>query len=354
MVAGVSGTLTQPLFGYLSDRWYARHITVLSLIWAGLMMGLIGFVNHYFVLLLLAASAGLGVAAFHPAGASVALTRSTGNRRGRSASVFSVSGNLGTALAPLWITTAIALVGLAGTITLIPLTLITGIFVYRQLKSAEKFEVAEQKQASTPHQKIRAGVMIGLLMIVMAVMTRTWFQITLVTYIPEWLQSQGYNLAYSGRLLAVLAVSVGAGSLTGGTLSDHIGRWQVILISLIALIPAYWLFMLVDGPARMALTAIIGMLVGASFPVAIVMAQDTLPDRVGLATSLVLGVGWVTGGIGAAVTGVLADKYSLSLGLQSLILAPVVGVLCVIVYVMLQRYQFDKTQKTVKTEKAPA
>lgn len=349
LVAGVSGTLTQPLFGYLSDRWHARYITVLSLVWAGFMAGLIGFVDHYFVLLLLAASAGLGVAAFHPAGASVVLTRSAGNRRGRSASIFSVSGNLGTALAPLWMTTAIALVGLVGTITLIPLTLVTGIFVYQQLKSAEKFKVAEQKKVSTPHQKVRTGVMIGLLMVVMAVMARTWFQITLVTYLPEWLQSQGYSLVYGGQLLAVMAVSVGLGSLTGGTLSDYIGRWQVILISLILLIPIYWLFMLTSGATRIALTALMGILVGASFPVAIVMAQDTLPDRVGLATSLVLGVGWVTGGIGAAVTGYLADKYSLTLGLQSLILAPIVGVLCVIIYAILQRQQSTQ-EEVIETE----
>jgi FSR family fosmidomycin resistance protein-like MFS transporter len=337
LVAGVSGTLTQPLFGYLTDRWYARHITVLSLIWAGLMAGLIGFVNHYFVLLLLAASLGLGVAAFHPAGASVVLTRSTGNRRGRSASIFSVSGNLGAAFSPLWITMAIALVGIVGTITLIPLTLITGIFVYQQLKAAEKFDTVNQKDASSPRQKIQSGVMIGMLMIVMAVMARTWFQMTLVTYLPEWLQSQGYTLVYGGQLLAVMAVSVGVGSLTGGSLSDYIGRWQVILVSLILLIPIYWLFMLTGGLVQIALTAVMGVLIGASFPVALVMAQDAWPDRVGLATSLVIGVGWVTGGIGAAVTGSLADRYSLTLGLQSLILAPLVGVLCVIIYVVLQR-----------------
>ena len=132
---------------------------------------------------------------------------------------------------------------------------------------------------------------------------------------------------------------MGVGSLTGGTLSDYIGRWQVILISLALLVPFYWFFMLTGGFTQIILTAFMGVLIGASFPVAVVMAQDTWPDRVGLSTSLVLGVGWVTGGIGAAVTGSLADQYSLSLGLQSLIFAPIVGVLCMIVYVLLQRQQ---------------
>jgi FSR family fosmidomycin resistance protein-like MFS transporter len=339
MVAGVTGTLTQPLFGYLSDRWHARHLTVLSVVFIGLVMGLVGFVQHYPALLLLAALGGLGSAAFHPAGASVVLTRSSGSRRGRAASIFSVSGNLGTALSSLWIISAITVLGIGGTVTLIPLVLVTGVIVYQQLKSAEKFEFAASNKPALPHPKKRTGVMIGLLMIVMAVMARTWFQISLVTYLPEWIQGQGFSLVYGGQLLAVMLVAVGVGSLTGGTLSDYIGRWQVILISMVMLIPIYWLFMLTSGPVQMALTAMIGVLIGASFPVGLVMAQDAWPHRVGVATSLVIGVGWVTGGIGASVTGYLADKYSLTLGLQFLVLAPIVGVLCVLVYALLQRQQ---------------
>jgi MFS transporter, FSR family, fosmidomycin resistance protein len=226
------------------------------------------------------------------------------------------------------------------------------VVVYQQLKSAEKVEIAAGKKPSLPHQKMRTGVMIGMLMIMMTVMARTWFQISLVTYLPEWIQSQGFTLVYGGQLLAVMMVSVGVGSLTGGTLSDYIGRWQVILISMILLAPIYWLFMLTSGPVQMALTAIMGVLIGASFPVALVMAQDAWPDRVGVATSLVIGVGWVTGGIGASVTGYLADKYSLTLGLQFLILAPLVGVLCVIVYALMQRS--STRQKTPQSENVPA
>ena len=354
LAAGMSGTLTQPLFGHLSDRWHARHLAVISVVCIGLVMGLIGFVRHYPVLLLLAALGGLGSAAFHPAGASVVLTRSIGNRRGRAASVFSVSGNLGTALSPLWIASAIALLGIVGTVTLIPLVLVTGVIVYLQLKSAEKYDITERQAPPAPHQKIQIGVLLGMLMIIMAVMARTWFQIALVTYLPEWIQSRGYSLAYGGQLLAVMLVSIGAGSLTGGTLSDYVGRWQVILSSLLLLAPVYWLFMLTGGLVQLALAALMGVLIGGSFPVALVMAQDAWPERVGLSTSLVIGVGWVTGGIGAMVTGYLADQFSLTLGLQSLILAPLVGVLCVIVYVIVQRNNANQTQEPAQPEKTPA
>ena len=80
-----------------------------------------------------------------------------------------------------------------------------------------------------------------------------------------------------------------------------------------------------------------GVLVGASFPVGLVLAQETWPARIGLASALVMGLGWAPGGLGASVTGVIADQFSLTAGLQSLILAPLLGVGCTAVYVLLQR-----------------
>jgi FSR family fosmidomycin resistance protein-like MFS transporter len=171
----------------------------------------------------------------------------------------------------------------------------------------------------------------------MAVMSRTWFQVTLMTYLPEWIQSQGKSLTLGGQMLSIMLVSIGVGSLTGGTLSDYIGRWQVLALSLVLLAPAHWLFLTASGPLQTALAAVMGVLIGASFPVGLVMAQDAWPSRVGIATALVMGLGWATGGIGASVTGLLADRFSLTMGLQSLVVMPLVGVACVVIYVILQK-----------------
>ena len=342
LVASMFGTLTQPLFGYLSDRWGARRLTVLSIAWIGLTMGLVGFVWNYPSLVVLAGLGALGSAAFHPAGATVALNSSTGNRRGASVSIFSVSGNLGTALSPLWMAACISWLGLPGISTLIPIALLFSLFLYRQLRLEEGLEPTRPAISPTQSQpgnqkKIENGVLVGLILIVMAVMTRTWFQVTLMTYLPEWIQSQGKSLAFGGQVLSIMLVSVGVGSLAGGTLSDYIGRWQVLALSLVLLAPAHWLFLTSTGPLQVAVIAVMGVLIGASFPVGLVIAQDAWPSRVGVATALVMGLGWATGGIGASVTGFLADRFSLTTGLQSLILMPLVGVACVVIYIILQR-----------------
>jgi FSR family fosmidomycin resistance protein-like MFS transporter len=353
-IASMFGTLTQPLFGYLSDRWGSRRLIILSITWTGLAMGLAGFSWNYFSLILLVTLGALGSAAFHPAGASVALTDGQGSRRGTAVSIFSVAGNLGTALSPLWVAVGITWLGLQGTTVVMPIALLVSLFLHQQLFQQQRGFQPQSATSPAPPQadhlnRTNHKALIGLALIVMAVMCRSWFQLTLVTYLPEWIQSQGRSLAMGGQMLSVMLVSIGVGSFTGGTLSDHIGRWPVLALSLGLLAPAHWLFMMAAGPWQVILAGVMGVLMGASFPVGLVMAQEAWPRRVGVASSLVMGPGWATGGIGASVTGFLADQFSLTVGLQSLILVPLVGVVCTLTYVILQKKFLGNKQVDVST-----
>jgi MFS family permease len=68
-------------------------------------------------------------------------------------------------------------------------------------------------------------------------MTRSWVQLSFTTYLPEWLQGQGWTMAGSGRMLTALLIAISLGTLIGGSLSDRIGRWQVLALSLVLLAP---------------------------------------------------------------------------------------------------------------------
>jgi FSR family fosmidomycin resistance protein-like MFS transporter len=159
----------------------------------------------------------------------------------------------------------------------------------------------------------------------------------LVTYLPEWLRSQGWSLAAGGQILAVFLVAISIGSLIGGPLSDRIGRWQVFALSLGLLAPVHWLFLTTTGWWQVGAVAAVGVLTGSTFPVGLVLGQETWPSRIGLASALVMGLGWAPGGVGASVTGFVADQLSLTAGLYTLVLPPLVGVGCVLAYVVLQR-----------------
>jgi len=61
-----SSSVTQPVYGYLADRFHSRHFTVLAPAMAGIFISFLGFAPSYPVLLAMVFLAGVGMAAFHP------------------------------------------------------------------------------------------------------------------------------------------------------------------------------------------------------------------------------------------------------------------------------------------------
>lgn len=332
-VAGVGTSLTQPFFGYLSDRWYPHVVTALSIAWCGLVMALVGFTWDYVSLVLVVGLGALGSAAFHPSGATIA-SASGSARRGAAVSVFSVGGNIGSALSPLWVTAGITWLGMRGTSILIPVALAVSLFLYHELGHVQR---AESRGTAILQNVVRDWSLAWLVLIVVAMMFRAWFQFSFVTYLPTWVQDQGGSLAAGGRLLFVFLASVGVGSLVGGVLSDRIGRWQVLALSLALLGPAEWVFLSSPALFQVPLLVVMGALLGATFPASIIMAQEAWPSGPGVASGLVMGLPWVAGGIGASLTGLVADRSNLTVALQTLVLAAALSAAGVIICAVLQR-----------------
>ena len=337
LAVSISGALTQPLFGYLSDRWDARVMVVGSIGWIGLWMGLVGVVAYYgqqfWLLLSVIVLGSLASAAYHPAGAAL-IPANTQKRRGAAMSLFSVGGNLGSALSPLIVGLGLGWFALRGTAVLIPLGLLISVFMFGQL---HHFALPEHTAVKTTESQYGSWPALGLVVLIVA--SRSWFQGSLTTYLPEWLLGEGQPLAVASSIFSVLLVSLSVGSLSGGTLSDKVGRVPIILVSLILLGPLQWLMLNTTGVMQLASMSLMGVMIGATYPVTILMAQEIWPRATGLAGSLVMGLGWLPAGIGSWVVGLVADRSSLTTGLNTLIVVPLVGVTAVLLF----KWQFDKT-----------
>lgn len=332
LVAGVGTSLAQPLFGYWSDLGDPRLITVLSVAWIGLLMGMVGLTGGYASLVLVVGLGVLGSAAFHPAAVTIA-SACGGTRRGVATSVFSLGGTLGTALSPLWFTAGLDRLGLRGTLLLIPVALLVSLVLQLRLG---RMACPGDEHSTAGSEPTKKGALAGLVLIVLAVMFLSWFQISFRTYLPAWVESRGRSLAAAGQMMFVFSIALGLGSLVGGALSDRLGRWQLFALCMGFLGPAGWLFLSASGPLEVALIGVMGILIGATFPVSIVLAQETWPSRVGVASGLVMGLGWVPGGIGASITGLVADRVSLAVGLRTLSLPALLGAACVLAYALVQ------------------
>lgn len=345
LVATTTTSLAQPVLGYFIDRWDARRVTAVSVIWLGLVMALAGFSNSYWALLLAVALAGFGSAAFHPAGASVVSKAAAKEKTGRAVSFFSVGGNLGSAASPLLLAVGLGWLGLKGTIILLPVVIAAGGWLLIGLGQEDGDARAAHRQRQSQAGR---GFLLGLALITAVVMTRSWFQLSLTTYLPTLLEGQGHSVVYGGQMLFVLSLFVGVGSLLGGIVSDRVGRWQVLLLCFILLGPAFWLFLRAGGVAQVALTAGVGFLLGCTYPTAVIVAQEVWPKGLALASGLVMGLGWWPGGLGASFIGWLADGIGLEAALETLVVAPVLGALLMLLLAVGLR-QRDATPQPLQT-----
>jgi FSR family fosmidomycin resistance protein-like MFS transporter len=109
----------------------------------------------------------------------------------------------------------------------------------------------------------------------------------------------------------VMLAGGAAGTLAGGRLADRFGRRTVLIGSMLVL-PVLIVGFLVSPPAlAMVFAGLAGAATIATFAVTIVMGQEFLPGRIGVASGVTIGLSIGLGGVGAPLLGLLADAHGL-------------------------------------------
>jgi len=263
---------------------------------------------------------GLGVAAFHPEGSKFAAYAS-GTKRASGMSLFSVGGNVGYALGPTVTTPIVLALGLTGGLLLaLPVLAIAGALLL-VLPFVSGFAPQPGERTDTSG-KDRPGALV-LLLGVIAFRSVAWFG--LITFVPLWEVSLGHSKAHGSHLLSLMLLAGGVGTLAAGPLADRIGRRPVLIGSLAAAAPLSIAYVLVGGiPGAIAL-ALVGVCVISTFGVTMVMAQEYLPSRIGMASGLSIGLSIGLGGIAAVGLGALADSVDLRSAMYVAAAAPLVA-----------------------------
>ncbi|MEX2314293.1 MAG: MFS transporter [Thermomicrobiales bacterium] len=299
-----ASSLSQPLFGYLADRFGSRYFAVASMMWSAGMVGFAGLAPSYATLIVISVLAGLGSGAYHPQGASNAAAVSGDMRRNTAMSVYTVGGTTGYALGPVLGASIFFFFGRSGTLAVAPFGFIIALLMLQQLRQlglgVREHHASQRSVQGSINWK-------PLLIVLSVVMLRSWVTLSVVTFIPVWFKDLGYSATFYS-FLATLVLAFGAvGTITGGILAEKIGQRAVLSISLICAVPALVLFAAFPGPLSLLFGPLFGFFVEMGLSITLVMAQRLLPGRVGVASGFILGMGFVTGGIGAPVTGAMAD-----------------------------------------------
>ena len=318
---GGTAAISQPLFGLLADRFGTR-LTGLALAWTAITFAVVGFVDSFPLLLGLALASGLGSGAFHPFGALDVRGLLPAWRRSLGMSVYVTAGTVGVAAGPLIGILLFGAFGLHGTGWLvIPGVVTGGYLLWRMRGLSAPAPTKRQAALSIPSVPVFA-----LAIVIAVMMSRSWTVNVFQAFTPTWYRQLGYGPEFYGPLATTLVLASAVGTVGCGTIADRYGRRAVILATLVLSVPAILLFTMFPGPWAFASAILIGVLAASTAPLMLLMAQQLMATRAGLASGLVMGLGFVTGAIGVPINGAIGD----AIGLQNSLMTHVILVIVTI------------------------
>jgi FSR family fosmidomycin resistance protein-like MFS transporter len=115
------------------------------------------------------------------------------------------------------------------------------------------------------------------------------------------------------------------GTLFGGQLADRVGRRAVLLGSFIVSTPLILLYALDEGVAGQVALVLSGAAVIGTFGVSLVLSQEYMPARVGMASGLSIGLAIGLGGVAAVTLGAVADAIDIETAVAATAAGPAIA-----------------------------
>ena len=327
LIFSLTSSVIQPIFGYFSDRWSANWLLPAGCLIASLGMGLLGFATSYAWIFFFAGLSGLGQGGFHPEGFKIA-NFIGGEKKASAISLFLVGGSLGLSVGPLMATLFFKYLGLKGSILFFPLGILMAAIFMVTPSWRVKTEHFEHKGRGLIISDSLREKFFPMALLVLVVVLRSVTQLSLQTFIPFYF----INILHRdplvvGKYLTTFLLTGAVGSLVGGPLADRYGYKRTVLFSL-SLTPIFlYLFFYTDGTESLFFFAMAGIVLNAPHATNMAMGQAYMPQNLGMASGLILGLAMGIGGIGTTILGSVADHWSLYATLNITFVLPLLGFL---------------------------
>ena len=332
-VSGVFNSLSQVIFGQLADRAKTVHFLTFGVGLPAVCTSLLGDVPSVLLLMLLLVIGGMGVAAFHPQAVAQAAALA---RRGRGfgVSLFITGGNVGQAVGPFCIMLLLGdrvlerltwcMIPGLGISLLVAKTLrpqpIEGIVETPGGESSPVVLAAKKEGPwQTRRTRLRTLIVLYLITTLRAVTT-----VGLLNFLSLRLDELQYSNLGRSAILALFVFAGSMGIITGGSLSDRMNRYSLLLFSLIAAPPLLYTALHTTGIRFLILLFTGNLILSSSITINITLAQELLPGRENLASSLMMGAAWGVAGLLTYPVGMIADRIGLAKVLDRLVMLPLV------------------------------
>ena len=319
----------QILFGWLSDRVRTVHFVTFGVALTAIGLSMLWVVPSRYLVYLLLAVGGIGIAAFHPQATAYAGALASAGR-GMGTSIFLTGGNIGRALGPL----VLMFIPYRFGLDYLVWEMIPGLFLALYAAKVLKFDKELDLTATTrgiPNDEPRsqesfwvvAGPrMLPLVVLFIIAAFRTVTLTGLETFLSIHLDDQNYSDQMRSLVIAIFIFAGSMGIMSSGWLVTRVNTFILLLVSLLGAPPLLYASLHSDGLSFLVLLFIGNVILSSSITINIILAQIILRGHESIASSFMMGAAWGVGGLLNKIVGVLADQFDLPTVLDGLVMIP--------------------------------
>jgi FSR family fosmidomycin resistance protein-like MFS transporter len=323
-VLAVFGSILQPVFGFLGDKFNKKLFVVSGVLCSALFMSCIGFAPNFIILIFMLMIGASGVAAFHPNGAAT-VARLTQNRSTFMMSIFLMVGCIGLAGAPFIIT---SIVSSGGFNTLWLLSLPGVILALILIKTLPGDHESKSSTKLSDFKILFARKSRPLWIMFLIMFTRSVVITSFMSFMSILFTERGLTMHDSGIAISTFLISGSIGGLIGGYLADKISRKIIIAGSSIFACPLLLWFLHASGNFSIILLGLSGVIIFAASAVNVLIVQRLCPDMASSIAGISMGLVWGTAGLMLPIIGYIADHYNMETSLRiAAFMLPIAGML---------------------------
>lgn len=321
-------SILTPFIGHLADKYNLRYLVILAPAMSATFMSAIGLAPNYAFLSLTLIIAGVSVAFFHaPAPAMVA--QISGQRVGKGMSWFMAGGELARSVGPLVAVWAASTWALEGMFRVVVIGWLTSGLLFWHLRD---IPVPARQNGSL--QSILPKIQTLFLPLFVVIFFRMFMVVCMTIYLPTFMKLGGSTLFLAGASLAILEFAGVMGALSGGTISDRLGRKPVLLVITVMAPLLMYAFLNVSGWLLVPVLIIYGFVSIAPGPVFLALIQDHFPENRAVSNGLYISMNFLLRSLVIVLVGMGGDAFGLQttfvwsalislLGLIGIVMLPV-------------------------------
>jgi FSR family fosmidomycin resistance protein-like MFS transporter len=312
-----------PFIGHLADKYNLRYLVIIAPALTATAMSAMGVAPNYATLALLLILAGISSAIFHaPAPAMVG--QISGKRVGKGMSWFMGGGELARTVGPIVAVWAVSSWALEGMFRVVVIGWATSAILFWRLRD---IPISARKKGSL--QSILPKLRTLFLPLLIISFFRMFMVVCMTTYLPTYMNLNGATLLLAGASLSILELAGFAGALSGGTLSDRLGRKPLLMVVTILAPLLMIAFLNVSGWLLVPVLLSYGFVSISAGPVFLALIQDNFPENRAVSNGLYISMNFLLRSLAMILVGMAGDAFGLQaafMGSAALSLAGLVGI----------------------------